>query len=393
MKNELLHTVMVNRRTRLTGLMKKELIASFLFLSLSPIFGYTQSVGSWTFNNTLAGISSSSNTVSAASLGSSITHGDYNASTVYYGEGGWPAGALDANAYLQFSLTPNSGKKLTLSAMSLNIRRSTTGTSAGSGPNNWALRSSRDNYTSDIATGTLTMDASSAVNVSLLSGFSNITSTITFRLYGYNATVSTGGLNRFVYDNITVSGASILPVVVEDFNAVKVNDDAVQLAWTLSADEPSTVQLERSNNAVDFTVIKNVITDQNGTEQKYSVVDQPDFSGNADFYYRLKLTTNSGAISYSSVQKVSFSGSNNFSVIALPAHAGGNIQVKVQTDKTDHYQFSMYNMNGSRVAAKIMNCSAGSQLMTMDSAPLMPGVYVLVAERTGRKISCKVLVQ
>ncbi len=373
--------------------MKKELIASFLFLSLSPIFGYTQSVGSWTFNNTLAGISSSSNTVSAASLGSSITHGDYNASTVYYGEGGWPAGALDANAYLQFSLTPNSGKKLTLSAMSLNIRRSTTGTSAGSGPNNWALRSSRDNYTSDIATGTLTMDASSAVNVSLLSGFSNITSTITFRLYGYNATVSTGGLNRFVYDNITVSGASILPVVVEDFNAVKVNDDAVQLAWTLSADEPSTVQLERSNNAVDFTVIKNVITDQNGTEQKYSVVDQPDFSGNADFYYRLKLTTNSGAISYSSVQKVSFSGSNNFSVIALPAHAGGNIQVKVQTDKTDHYQFSMYNMNGSRVAAKIMNCSAGSQLMTMDSAPLMPGVYVLVAERTGRKISCKVLVQ
>ena len=386
MKKTLLHTVMPIRKMILLG---------FLTICVS-CFSFSvnaQAVGNWTFNNTLSGTGSSSNSAGAASLGSAISTGDYNGGTVYYGEGSWPAGVRDANAYLQFSLTPNGGYKLNLSFIAMKIRRSTTGTAAGSGPNTWSLRSSIDNYASDIATGTLTMDASTAINVSFPSGYTNLSSTVAFRLYGYNATVSTGGLNRFVYDNITINGATILPVVIENFKASMINDGAVQLAWELSADESMSVQVERSINGIDYAPIKNIFPDQNNSMQQYTFVDQPVFSGNNDFYYRLKVTTNSNNSYYSAIQKVSFSGKYEFGITALPAHAGGNIQVRIKTDKTDNYHFSLYNINGARLADKTVALAEGSQLLSMDNASLTTGIYILVAERSGKKISSKILVE
>jgi len=342
----------------------------------------------------LNGTAASHNTVSASALGSSITLGDYNGGTVYFGEGGWPSGALDANAYIQFSLSPSSGYTLTLSTLVMNIRRSTTGTAAGSGPTTWSLRSNLDGYATDISNGTLTLTSTPSTNVVLPASFTGLTSSVTFRLYGYNSVVTTGGLNRFVYDNITANGSIILPIIVNDFKAAAVNDDAVQLAWTLNADEPmSNVQVERSSDNADFTVIKNIIPEQNAQQDQYKFIDEPTINDNADFYYRIKIISYSGKIYYSAVQKISFTIKNNFGLNAITAHQGENIRCNIRTDKATTYQLSLYNFSGGKIATKSIFLTEGNQLISMNNGSLMRGMYVLVAERTGKKVSCKIIVE
>jgi hypothetical protein len=397
MKKKFLLTAMPNRKKtdyRFSGLLKRNFTSFFICFFFINGFIHAQSVGNWTFNDILTGTPGSHNSVSSASLGSTIPTGAFNGSIVYFGEGGWPAGGLDANAYLQFSLSPSSSYTLTLSSLVMNIRRSTTGTAAGSGPTSWSLRSSLDGYTTDISNGTLTLNSTPSTNVVLPASFTGLAATVTFRLYGYNSVVTTGGLNRFVYDNITANGSIILPIIVNNFKAAAINNDAVQLAWTLNADEQmNNVAVERSSDNTDFSVIENIIPDQNTQQNQYSFIDEPTMNENGDFYYRIKITSYSGKIYYSPVQKISFTITNNFSLNAITAHQGENIRCNIKTDKAATYQFSLYNLNGAKIATKSIFLVEGNQLISMNNGSLMRGMYIVVAERSDKKVSSKLIVE
>src|SRR5882757_3768144 len=148
------------------------LLANLTILSV----GRSQTAGNWNFNNTLSGTSGSSITASPFSLGASIVSGAYNGGTEYFGEGGWPSGALDPNAYVQFTLTAAVGHYLVLNTINLVQRRSSTGTPSGSGPNQWSVRSSLDNYTTNITSGSIT-PSYATYTVTLPTAFQAIPST------------------------------------------------------------------------------------------------------------------------------------------------------------------------------------------------------------------------
>src|SRR5450432_3701365 len=117
-----------------------------LFILLFPALFYSSwmnaQIAGWDFNGVLTGTGSANSIAGNASLGSTIAAGGaFNGGTEYYGEGNWPAAGIDLNAYLEFSITPTAGHSITISSLSMQIRRSTTG-SAGGGPNTWSLRSS-----------------------------------------------------------------------------------------------------------------------------------------------------------------------------------------------------------------------------------------------------------
>ena len=376
-----------------TTTMRKIALLIFLLLTGVCVMVQAQSVGNWTFNNVLSGTPSSSNTVSAASLGSNITSGAFNGGTVYYGEDGWPSGAMSTNAYLEFSLTPNSGHTLSLSGIVMNIRRSTTGTPSGSGPNTWSLRSSLDGYSTDITSGTLTTNSTPSITVALPGAFTGLSSAVSFRLYGYNATVTSGGLNRFVYDNITVNGLVTLAAVIENFKANIVNNDAVTLNWTMSSDEFTSASVERSTNGSDYFPVKDLTPAQNGIRQEYSFVDEPAVTRKMDFFYRIKMSTAGGNISYSPVQKITVEGKNEPDIIPLATNHGGSVRFKIKIDETGNYQFSLFNTNGTRVAASAETLGGGMQLVTMNNQPLITGVYILLAEKNGKKISSKIWIE
>ncbi len=122
--------------------MKISILRKFSLILISGVMSVLVSraqVADWNFNNVLTGTGSANSTAGNASLGSTIAGGGaFNGGTVYYGEGTWPAGSIDLNAYLEFSITPTAGHTLTVSSLVMQIRRSTTGTS-GAGPNTWSL--------------------------------------------------------------------------------------------------------------------------------------------------------------------------------------------------------------------------------------------------------------
>ncbi|MBS1563674.1 MAG: hypothetical protein JST39_04760, partial [Bacteroidetes bacterium] len=213
---------------------------------------YSQNIGNWTFNNTLAGVAGADNTVSAATFSSGISSVAYNGGTEFFGEGGWPSGTADMNSYLEFSLTPKSGFAINVSNLTLTIRRSSTGSPSGSGPTRWCLRSSVDGFTSVIADDTLIASYAS-YTVPAGSGFLNQPGTVSFRLYGYQSKINSGGYSRFVLDNITVRGVSAtLPAIFGSVSVALQNNKPVvryQLYNTTIGDRYT---IERSSDGINF---------------------------------------------------------------------------------------------------------------------------------------------
>src|SRR5450432_2134590 len=374
--------------------MKISILNKIFIIPLLCIFSFSKmsaQVASWSFNNILTGTGSANTTAGNASLGSTIAAGGaFNGGTVYYGEGNWPAGSIDLNAYLEFSITPTAGHTLTITSLAMQIRRSTTGVS-GAGPNTWSLRSSLDAFASNISSGVLTTNSAPATIAMLGISFMNLPAKITFRLYGYNATVSSGGLNRFVFDDIVANGSSVLPLVFEYFN-VKAGHQEAAISWKLGGEgNLSSLIIERAFNNENFEAIKHYNIDQLNSETTFEYIDQLN-NPSGNYAYRIQMISAEGHSSYSSIQEISFINENSFRLQAINAGNSGTLSFRVDVEKAGNYVFSLLNLCGNKVAVKSTQLSAGNQTMQMDNRPMKSGIYILTGENGNQKISTKVMV-
>lgn len=98
-------------------------------------------------------------------------------------------------AYWQFAVTLQPGYSLDLQSINCRYQRS------GTGPTAWSLRSSTDSFAADLTNGTLSGTTFQTLAASLAS--SSNSGTITYRLYGSNATAN-GGAWRI--DNLYMTG-------------------------------------------------------------------------------------------------------------------------------------------------------------------------------------------
>ena len=124
-----------------------------------------------------------------------------------FGGSNWAVGVLNTTKYIQFTVTPNAGFSFTPTSFDFIWDFSTTG------PNAVSLRSSIDNYVSDIGSLTTMTTSTSSVKTILISNLTNITTPTTFRLYGYNATgtVGAGGFDCAVStNNVVLKGSTTL---------------------------------------------------------------------------------------------------------------------------------------------------------------------------------------
>jgi len=250
-----------------------------------------QTASSWIFNNTLSGTPGAHITGADVSLGSSIVSGAFNGGVEYYGQDGWPIGAVDPNAYLQFGVAANAAYYLTLNKVTLSIRHSTTGTAAGSGPISWSLRSSLDGYTTDLATGNNLTINYQTFTVNLPAAFQSIASTVTFRLYGYSSVTTAGGSNRFVINNISIQGQAVAGVLAVQSLILKATPAAgvVGLQWQAQGfAEGTDFIVERSVDGADFTDIGQAI----GATYRYQDASLPSV---LTVYYRIRASQPDGS--------------------------------------------------------------------------------------------------
>ena len=94
-------------------------------------------------------------------------------------------GTIDLNEYNQFTITADVNFLLNLTNLSFSQEVDKKGSGSGNGNTAWILRSSLNNYSTNIATGS-SYDQSQTPSINLPTGFSGITS-VTFRLYLINA--------------------------------------------------------------------------------------------------------------------------------------------------------------------------------------------------------------
>lgn len=248
---------------------------------------------------------------------------------------GWPLGAtngsdvftgsLSATQYFSVTLTPAAGYSLDLNTIVFTMQRS------GTGIRQYAVRSSLDGYTANLpasinpANANLSVvatdvfqvtDASTSANngstITLGAGFDNITTAVTFRIYGYNAEASGGS---FGVDNVVFSGVassanptiSVVPGTLTGFTA---------LANVASAEQNYTVT--GSNLTANITVTAPAgfeVSSTSGTGFGSNVsIAHSSGSANGIVYVRMNSAVtgvNTGSISHVSTtasQSVSLSG-------------------------------------------------------------------------------------
>jgi hypothetical protein len=337
----------------------------------------SQTIGNWTFTNTSAGTGGTYNTVSAADFSAAIPTRAFNSNSEYYGEGGWPAGALDVNSYLQFSLSPNTGYQLDLSSITIRFRRSNTGSPQGSGPTSWSLRSSIDGYSTDIYSNNLT-HTHSDFTIPLGSAFHSQYTTITFRLYGYNVTINSGGLSRVVMDNISVQGiGQVLPLSFTGIQALRNNEKAVTVKWQMNNVEEGTLfDVQRSLNGVDFTTLSSLTENEYKTSKAYNYLDNHAPGVSQPLYYRVQGKSPSGRTFLSPMVKIS-SKATTQALIDYTYIQVQSLLTALHIPEKGSYHLSIIGLNGAVVQQRPVDLDAGIHVVTLPLQALPHGTYVV----------------
>lgn len=342
-----------------------------------------QTAANWNFNTTLAATAGSNITAPNVSLGSSIVSNAFNGGGEFYGQDGWPTGAIDPNAYLQFSVSPNTGYYLVLNTVTMIIRRSNTGTPQGAGPNNWTLRSSLDGYTTDIATNSMTYNYAT-FTVTLPAAFQTLSSAVTFRLYGYNTTINSGGNSRFVTDNISVQGQAISGVLAAmslDLTA-KANTSAVSLQYQAQGFEAGTTyNIERSVDGINFTTINSLINNTPGLTFQYTDGSLP---AAARLFYRVAAQQPDGTTLQSAITVVNLAQAGATATAIRSVVAGGGlVKTQLSIGEAGSYQLSIFSQDGKALYHQVINTPAGEQTAQISAGNYPHGVYVLTLSKNG----------
>ena len=189
------------------------------------------------------------------------------------------SGGCNFSEFVQVSVSAQNGQTITLTQISVVANRS------NSGPSEIRIRSSVDNFSSDLMVAGVSDNFQQASAGLSGGGFANQTGTITFRIYGCNGT---GGTLRL--DDLTINGTVTtvpLPVTLLAFTA-KPDGNRAQLAWTTTAEQNADrFIVERSPDLTEFTPVGEVLA-KGTTEQRqdYGLTDPNPAPGIN--YYRLK---------------------------------------------------------------------------------------------------------
>lgn len=338
-----------------------------------------QTAATWSFSGSSVDPSATATgiTASKVTMGSDVTGGGQFSGSDFFGQDGWPATAIiDPNAYMQFTIGPGSGYYLVLNTVVMNLRHSTLGTSAGSGPTSWLLSSSLDGYSSVLASGSLTTGYQT-FTVTLPAAFHTLTSSVSFRLYGYNELMTAGGSNRFVTNSISVKGSAtpgVLAVQSVDLGAVA-RDQAVDVHWQTQGFAGGTsFLLQRSADGAQYTTLE--------TLTGATAVDNSVAPGR--WYYRIEAQSPDGSSYFSPVVTVMVTGpSASARVIKGVATQGGSVRTFLQLPGAGSYLLDIRTMDGRPVYRTEISSAGGEMITDLVLGAHAHGVYVLTLAGNG----------
>lgn len=208
-----------------------------LCLALVAIVTEAQTIG-WNFNAISASPSVTTQNITSSDLGRNNNNGttalvtDISPSSGYTGASGtYNAGAAarigalntatNGSAYFEFTLTPANGYSFNITGISFGTR------STGTGPQAYTIRSSADNYASDIVSGSISNNSTWTLKSNTGIAFS-ASSSVTFRIYGYNGTGSPGaGTANWRIDDLTLTVSATVPTNISSLSSLSLSNGSL----------------------------------------------------------------------------------------------------------------------------------------------------------------------
>ncbi|WP_193810747.1 choice-of-anchor D domain-containing protein [Kaistella flava (ex Peng et al. 2021)] len=218
-----------------------------------------------------------------------------------YNATGWNSADLDANDYFEFMLTPNSNFSINFLSFVYSSQVS------GTGPKNFAIRTSLDSFGTTIA---IPLETGGTINLTA-ANFQNRTASITFRIYAWGASAPGGtfSINDFTFNGSVVS--SLIKPEPAQFPAGFIGgtlaNNVIALQWIDSVLEPipdgylirwSDTSFAAIPDPADGMPVANSSVSQN-VAQGTRGFNGSGFSPATTYYFKIWPYTNSGtAIDY-----------------------------------------------------------------------------------------------
>jgi hypothetical protein len=191
-------------------------------------------------------------------------------------------------------------------------------------------------------------------------------------------------LNGRVYKVITNS--IVLPVTLKQFTG-KALTGYNEMRWITTGElNIAAYEIEYSVNGVNYETAGKVNAQNNGSENNYSFRHNV-AAGFTKLFYRLKITDNSGRITYSTI--VVLDKKDNASVRIFPNPVSDK-KLTIISEKPIE-QILIYSADGREIFARQMNDVSGT--VNIPIPELQNGVYILQLKLNDEFVNKKIVVQ
>jgi hypothetical protein len=206
-----------------------------------------------------------------------------------------------------------------------------------------------------------------------------------------------GKIDEFRIYNRALSNAEIaqlasfaLPLKLGDFTATK-KPSGIQLNWeTISEQNTSYFEIERSTDGINFVSIGRVNANGNSaTRQYYSFTDvQPSPGTN---FYRLKMADNDAAFTLSRI--IAVKNENSIRLQVFPNPVSDVLQVQLPSLKKETVTISITDAAGKSVYTRSTQLSEGNNASSIPVQHLSKGTYFLIVTNKEERQSIKFIKQ
>jgi hypothetical protein len=151
----------------------------------------------------------------------------------------------------------------------------------------------------------------------------------------------------------TKSVIAVLPIVILNFDAKKVDENSVDINWLVG--NPKDIEsyiVEKSTDLSTWTIVH---TGTNNNQNYNSTKDNAPYPGVS--YYRLKMVDIDGEVTYSASKVVNFEGLEIINVFPNPSN--GNFSVTIQSSVDIEINLIMYDALGKLVKNEVYGIKSG----------------------------------
>jgi hypothetical protein len=161
------------------------------------------------------------------------------------------------------------------------------------------------------------------------------------------------------------------------FNASLVSNNKVKLSWTAAEDQQATIayEIQRSNNNMDWTVLKTIDASGAGGNQFYETEDLNPLKGTS--YYRLHILASGSGAKYSEIRSISIK-DFDMSLTVSPNPVKDKINLRFETNHPGDAQLSIVDAAGKIVFSGKYTANSGTNFITLPVTDnLANGSYIV----------------